>query len=233
MLRRRLLFDVLLGISIADWGMAQSVRPSEGDVLRGRQQVIEEMLTGPMPGVARWARDSCAFNDGTAEVAKARAEGRVTAPDAGDGCVAALTRQAHDGALMALYQDILRRERPDKYHETGSLVGRFESRAAAQSNGGNDPDAAALPQRILAALRDGSNRVDLGAGHVLTVTPGLAFDVGFSRAYWAGATARPVSVEPQKLRAATESCVAQREDRKVCFTAGYAQGAAAYREAAR
>jgi hypothetical protein len=176
----------------------------DGEIQRGRAGEVNDILTNDLPGVARWGRQSCAFHDGAAEVAKARAAGRVTAPDAADTCVAALTRQAHDGALMAFYQDTLERE-------TGSLNG-YET----------------LPQRIVAALRDGSNRVDLGGGRLLSVTPGLAFDVGFSRAYWAAAGARQVPADPAKLRSITEACVDQREDRTACFTAGYAQGAAAF-----
>ena len=210
---------------------AGSAAPAQAQMDRtaieqGRQHVLDAILTTDPPGTARWIRWDCAFRDDSAEVAKGRAEGGVTAPDASDTCVAALTRQAHDEALLALYQDILHRKRPDREEALPSgLQGLL---TAAQSQNG-DPEAATLPQRVVTALRDGSKRVDLGAGHVLTVTPGLAFDVGFSRAFWAGSAARPVAIDPDKLREVTEACVGQRADATVCFTAGYAQGGAVFR----
>lgn len=205
------------------------------DILQGRQRQLEAILTTDPPGTARWIRMDCAFRDSVTEVAKGRAEGRMTAPDAGAGCVAALTRQAHDGALMALYHDILRQEHLDSEPPTRgreALLSRLEGLTAAQS-GAADPEAAALPQRIVSALRDGSKGVDLGAGHMLVVTPGLAFDVGFSRAFRAGPAARLVAIDPDKLRAVTEACVGQREDAAMCFTAGYAQGGAVFRAGPR
>src|ERR1700679_3111045 len=69
---------------------AQVVDPA---IAKGRQQIIESILTTDPPGAARWIRFGCAFHDSSEEVAKGRTEGRERAPDAGDSCVAALTRQ--------------------------------------------------------------------------------------------------------------------------------------------
>jgi hypothetical protein len=209
---------------------------SPAEIVQGRQRVLDAILTTDPPGTARAIRLDCAFRDDPADVAKARAEGKVTAPDAGDSCVAALTRQAHDGALIALYQDILRRDRPDREPTAvgrEALLSRLQGMAAAQSPDG-DPDAARLPQRIVAALGDGSNRLDLGAGHVVTVTPGLAFDVGFASAYWAGEGAHPATITDRaRFKGMTEACVGQRADTKLCFSVGYVHGAAAFATAQR
>jgi hypothetical protein len=213
-----------------------TARLSEADILQGRRRQLDTILTTDPPGTARWMRMDCAFDDSVAEVAKGRAGGRVTAPDADDGCVAALTRQAHDGALMALYEDILRRERPGSEPPAGgreALLSRLEGLTAAQS-GGAHPEATTLPQRIVSALRDGSNRIDLGAGHMLAVTPGLAFDAGFVSAYWAGKAAHPAAVtDSAKFKAMTMTCVGQRAEAKLCFSVGYVHGAAAFIAAQR
>jgi hypothetical protein len=133
--------------------------------------------------------------------------------------------------LIALYQDILLKERPDRIHPATNreeLLGRLQGLTGARNPGG-DPDAAALPQRIVAALQDGSDRVDLGDGHTLVVTPGLALDAGFVSAYWAGQAARPaVITDHSKFKAMTEACVSQHALAKLCFSVGYAHGAAAF-----
>jgi hypothetical protein len=201
---------------VAGQGLAQPAQPpasanrlSDAEIQRGRAGVLQGILTGNLPGVARSGRYSCAFHDSPAEVAKARAEGRVTAPEAGEGCVAALTRQAHDGALIAFYEDTLKLK-------TGSSVG-----------------AQTLPQRLVDAIQSGKSAIDVGRGAMLEVTPGLAFDVGFVAAYWDGADAQQATMDPVRLRTTTENCVGQRGSPKTCFGMGYLQGAAAYRTAQR
>jgi hypothetical protein len=213
-----LLAMTAVGIALgAGQGLAQPAPPAtvsttrltDAEIQRGRAGVLQNILTGNLPGVARWSRQSCAFRDGAADVAKARAEGRVTAPDAGEGCVAALTRQAHDGALIAFYEDALKLK-------TGSSDG-----------------AQTLPQRLVDAIQSGKSTIDLSRGMMLEITPGLAFDVGFTAAYWDGADAQQVTVDPFRLRTMTENCVGQRGSPKTCFGMGYVQGAAAYRTTQR
>jgi hypothetical protein len=119
--------------------------------------------------------------------------------------IAAMTRQAHDGGLIALYQDTLNLET------------------------GNYTDAPSLPLRITEAIQNGQDQIDLGKGHRLRVTSGLALDVGFTAAYEnKGAGMAGKVTNPMRLKAVTETCVSQRGTNKVCFAAGYIQGAAAY-----
>jgi hypothetical protein len=146
-----------------------------------------------------------------------------------------MIRQAHDGALAALYQDILDGEmgegpgaatRGELAHQVQGLLDALGSGVSAT--------ARALPERIAQTIQSGSDQVDLGSGHLLSVTPGLALDVGFTAAYVEGPAARPMHVSDQaRLTAAVENCVGQHGDNRVCFTAGYVEGAAAYSAAQR
>ncbi len=191
---------ILAPLRVAD---AQRRAYTAEEIRRGRQKSLEALMNDDGTG-ARWTRSACATADVVAGTAKAHAEGKVMVPEAVDECLTAMVRQARDGALMALYQDMLQRE-------TGSMAG-YEL----------------LPQRVMAVIRAGGNRMEIGGGRGLTITPGLAFDVGFSRAYWDGPTAAAIPSDPSRVRAVTGACLAQREQLAACFTAGYVQGAAAY-----
>jgi hypothetical protein len=206
--------------------------------LQARQAMVEKTLTTDGPGVARGIRTECTATDVPAAVANRRAGGNMAAPDAADICIASLRRQAHDRALMSLYQDIVGENRIDQGmagpHGRWELLHSLQDLLKAQAGYPNDAVVQDLPARIVTAASTGARQLDIGTGKPVAVTSGLTMDVGFAMAYWQGNAARSMAIpDASTLKTMTEQCVTQRGDLKRCLAVGYAQGKLAFQAAAR
>lgn len=198
-------------------------------IQRERERRLEGIRSGEFPAIARMIRESCAKRDSVGMIAADQANGNLALPDAVDGCLAALDRQAREGALMSLYEDMVRRGAPAPQPRTArELVEWKEDQLLAVSRV-ISPEARQLPQRIIDAIQAGRGSFEVTGGQTWLITPGLAFDTGYVAAWSEQGKNAPGTVNDQaRLRTATEACYSQRGDNRTCFTVGYMQGTAAY-----
>lgn len=195
-------FPVLVSLACPPPGSAAS--PEE--IATRRQEVLRNMLTEEyQPSLIAGLRWVCAMGRQPASVAGDRANGTYFTPDAGDSCVTALVRTARDNRLPELY---------------GKL---------ATEMGGNAAGSETLPRVIGAAVLSGDGKAPIGNGRVAVVTPALAFDAGFTVAYQEGTASKPVTVDAGKLKILAEACLGQHQDAGTCFSAGYVDGARAFK----
>lgn len=148
-------------------------------------------------------RKTCAFGEAPAWVTAKRARygaGQRFA-DASDMCVAALGSIARDHRLPALYREMLAKL-------GGSIAG-----------------AGQLPQAIGGAVLKDVAKVPIGDGKVMTVTPALAFDAGFTAAVEENGRSKAENPDPEQLKSLAEGCLGQHQDAGACFSAGYMYGA--------
>ena len=196
---------------------------------------FQEIVSGE-PYRARGARAVC-IQDNT--VAMATPNPGAGVPDTVDRCIAAMTRQARDGAALAYYEDRVHELAPsgplgspieDLDRDVENMLGA----RAARPYPIEARMAAALPEQISTAITAGRNQVDLGRGRTLPITSGLALDAGFMGA-WAnrGEGAPGPVTDEARFRASTEQCLTQQGDNKRCFVLGYVHGARAYESSRR
>jgi hypothetical protein len=167
-----------------------------------RKELLGDMLTSDPASAIATQRWVCAMGQEPASVADFRSSKLDATPDASDTCVTALIRTAHDHQLPEFYKKFLTRM------------------------GVGDEGYEKLPHRIGAAVLSGNQKVAISGDKVIPVTPALAFDAGFSVAYLESA-AKSEGINEDQLKKVSESCLAQGEDAKTCFSMGYVYGARA------
>lgn len=191
----------VLASLIACPALAQKNRPEE--IQRQRQEIIASLLTTEQQQTISQKRWTCMHGNEPSSVKDARVMGFDYTPDASDGCVAVLQRSAKDRRLGTAYTKLL--------SETGGSAELSEK----------------LPKAIGNAVLSGNGDVSIGNGKAMTVTGAIALDAGFTVAYMEGAAKKP-SPDAQKMKAVTETCLANATDAATCFSVGYVYGAQAF-----
>lgn len=175
------------------------------DVVKQRQESLEGTLHRDTAYSVAGHRNLCASGKMPAFVAEERAGGALFYPDAVDFCVAVLMRTARDGHLSELYVKLL-----------GEM-------------GGDVSQAQGLPDAIGGAALANQKAAPIGKGNGMVITPGLAFDAGFTAAENDAGAKAPGTANAAQLRALAAACLAQQQSSGPCFSAGYMYGAQAVR----
>ncbi len=166
-----------------------------------RKIEIQTILTRASIKAVDAQRQTCIFGDEAKKVAEARREGRDSMPDAADICVATLVRTARERRLPEFYRVML------------------------ANLGGDVRRANSLPSSIGAVLLGGGDAVNLGNGKSTIIASSVAFDAGFSAAYMKGDRRAAASIDPTRLKAVEEQCLAiTTGDDSLCYSVGYAEG---------
>jgi hypothetical protein len=205
-IRHNRLAALVLAVLVALEAAAQAQSPEE--VATERREAIARLFRPDYADVAARERQVCFLGKQPQRVIADRARGAYFTPDAADTCIAALTRLGSDQQL------------PEQYRKFIAAIG------------GDVATAAALPRAIGAAVMNGQQTVALGNGRGADVDSAIAFDAGFATSFREGAAAPPGSVDEAQLKAVTETCLANQQDRGTCYSVGYLQGARAHQQVA-
>lgn len=201
-------------------------RLTPAQILQERAAALRSMLQDPNWGRAmRLFRRQCMHDDMTKTISEMRQTTPVT-PDAADYCIATLMRTMRDGHLLVPYQEMVFADASKNLSPSQTAALLLDT--AQLEKQGQDP-AKALPQQIADAIREGKSSVRLPHGTEITITSGMAFDVGFLGGYSNKGENRPGHFKtPDFAKAAATRCQTQSGDNKTCFVAGYIHGADAY-----
>jgi len=199
---RHIKLAVLLALVMAastPWVLAAS--PAE--ITTQRKEALEGILHRDTDYTVAAERWTCAMGKEPAMVSDERRQGAAFFPDAADACVAVLTRTARDRHLPNLY---------------GRLLTEL---------GGAPSEQDGLPQAIGTAALSGRGQVAIGNGKMMTVSPAVAFDAGFTIGYLERGAKAPGSADPEQLKRLSQNCLAGTAAFGACYSAGYMYGAKA------
>lgn len=182
---------------------AKAPQTSSADIERQRRTLLESIRTEESAELIASRRLLCARGTEPQRVRKARAEGAGFFPDASDACLTVLSRDAEDGRLLELYEQLVKdgkgTEKPEE------LLGAVAA----------------------AAVKD-KPEVTIG-GEVVQATPALSLDAGYTEASLDKMTLASLGVadtqdNTRRLKGIAEGCLdgqnKQAPSASTCYMAG-------------
>lgn len=189
-------------LSVTVIGSAYGSERSAEEIREARQTTIDEILSSAPAADVEIDRNNCMAGAMPRIIRISREHDDGLSPNPADLCVATLIRTTRLGALTEPY---------------ARLVAKL----------GGDPSAAeGLPAAIGGALvTDGRSSVSVGNGRAMKLDPAVSFDAGFAAAALKGETSAPGMPDLQTLKAISETCLDNAQDRlALCYAAGFAHG---------